>query len=295
MSPNEDLQHAGILYLLLYFKWTWIGVLVMDNYNGERIVQGLLPEFSKHGVCIAFIGYSPRGNFLQEFPNMMEQGSKVYNQIMGSKANVFVAFGRSYSINDLMFLPYLSDIGNVKWKEKGKVWILTAQMDFALYVYHMTWDADEIHGTLAFTVHSKDLPGFRKFVERRNPSNAKEDGFIQKIWHHAFNCRFPNQVQDWKKGEEGENCTGQEKLESLPASFFEKRMTGHSYSIYNSVYAVAHAAQAMLSFKTKHRRVINGMSLNVLRRDQWLKTSMLKHYGAVGKECLAISLHEMGQ
>ncbi|KAL8176344.1 UNVERIFIED_CONTAM: hypothetical protein K2H54_032185 [Gekko kuhli] len=188
---------------------------------------------------------------------------------MGSKAKVSVAFGRSYSINDLMWLPYMSDIGNVAWKAKGKVWVLTAQMEFTSYVYQTTWDADEIHGILAFTVHSSDLPGFQKFVERRNPSNAKEDGFIEKFWHHAFNCRFPNQVQDWEEGEEGESCTGQEKLESLPASFYEKRMTGHSYSMYNSVYAVAHAAHAMLSFKTKHRGVKNGENLSVLGRDQW--------------------------
>uniref|UniRef100_A0ACB8EV86 Uncharacterized protein n=1 Tax=Sphaerodactylus townsendi TaxID=933632 RepID=A0ACB8EV86_9SAUR len=43
------------------------------------------------------------------------------------------------------------------------------------------------------------------------------------------------------------NCTGDETLKDLPAS--EMSMTGHSYSIYNAVYAVAYALNAMHSSK----------------------------------------------
>uniref|UniRef100_A0ACB8EVF6 Uncharacterized protein n=1 Tax=Sphaerodactylus townsendi TaxID=933632 RepID=A0ACB8EVF6_9SAUR len=43
------------------------------------------------------------------------------------------------------------------------------------------------------------------------------------------------------------NCTGDETLKDLPA--FEVSMTGHSYSIYNAVYVVAYALQAMHSSK----------------------------------------------
>uniref|UniRef100_A0ACB8EUT8 Uncharacterized protein n=1 Tax=Sphaerodactylus townsendi TaxID=933632 RepID=A0ACB8EUT8_9SAUR len=266
MSCNEAFQYAGILSLLLHFHWIWIGVLFMDNAIGERNVQSYLPEFSKHGICIAFTKYRPN---LKDGPDFFVEGQKLYEQIMGSTANVFVVFGVSYSVNELMWLPYLSDGDSVSWKAKGKLWILTAQMEFASYGFQTPWEADEIHGILAFTDHSSSLPGFQKFVERRNPYNTEGDGFIQKFWHDVFYCIFPSQVEGQEEREEAELCTGQEKLESLSGSLFEMRMTGHSYSIYNAVYAVAHAIHAMLSFKIRHRRLINGENFNIPGQDKW--------------------------
>nr|XP_056720285.1 vomeronasal type-2 receptor 26-like [Euleptes europaea] len=254
MYPNEALQHAGILSLLMYFKWTWIGVLVMDDDIGENIVQTLLPVSSKYGVCFAFIGRCPRSRFVTENMYLVQQGREIYDKIMSSKAHVFVAFGQSYSLNDLRWLMFLSEGQSIPWKTKGKVWILTAQMDFTSYVYQRTWDTDIIHGALTFSIHSSHLPRFQKFVENRNPSNTGSDGFIWNFWCHAFDCVFPNQIQ----GEVRDDiCTGQEKLESLPGSFFEMSMTGHSYSIYNAVYAVAYAVHAM--HQKKHRTMVNSL------------------------------------
>lgn len=262
MYPNEALQHAGILSLLLHFKWTWIGVLVRDDDIGESIAETLLPLYSKHGVCFALIDRYPRSMFVTENLNMVQQGLEIYAKILNSKAKVIVLFGQSYSICDLRWMVYLSEGQNIPWGKKGTVWILTAQMDFTSYVYQSAWDTDIIHGILSFTLHSSDIPGFQRFVENRNPSNTKDDGFIWNFWLHAFHCVFPNQVQTEIVGD---ICTGQEKLESLPGSFFEMIMTGHSYSIYNAVYAVAHAAHTML--QTKLRTTVK--SLNLQDQNQW--------------------------
>ncbi|XP_048372611.1 vomeronasal type-2 receptor 26-like [Sphaerodactylus townsendi] len=232
----------------------------MDDNIGENIVQTLLPEISKYGVCFAFIGRYPTTKFATENLDLVQQGAVIYDRIMSSKAKVFVVFGQSYSVNDLIWLRYLSEGQSIPWNTKGKVWILTAQMDFTSYVYQRTWDTDIIHGALTFTVHSSHLPRFQKFVENRNPSNTKNDGFIRNFWHNAFNCVFPHQIQEEVRDD---NCTEQEKLESLPGSFFEMSMNGHSYSIYNAVYAVAHALHAM--HNTKHRTMVNSLQ----DRNQW--------------------------
>ncbi|XP_060112530.1 vomeronasal type-2 receptor 26-like [Heteronotia binoei] len=93
-----------------------------------------------------------------------------------------------------------------------------------------------------------------RFLEDRNPYSAQGDGFLKDFWEQAFDCAFPN---PWGVLEINETCTGEERLESLPGPVFETYMTGHSYSIYNAVYAVAHALHAMCSSKPHSRALVD--------------------------------------
>ncbi|XP_015270462.1 PREDICTED: vomeronasal type-2 receptor 26-like [Gekko japonicus] len=68
--------------------------------------------------------------------------------------------------------------------------------------------------------------------------------------------RFHRFVPNYKCDQMEEICTGEEKLESLPRTLFEMEMTGHSYHIYNAVYAVAHAMNAMYSSKFNQRAIL---------------------------------------
>ncbi|XP_060538762.1 vomeronasal type-2 receptor 26-like [Pantherophis guttatus] len=110
---------------------------------------------------------------------------------------------------------------------------------------------DFIHGALSLAVSSKEILGFKKFTQMRKPSSSEEDSLTRVFWENAFECSFPNAGLD----EDSDNqCTGEESLETLPESVIESSITGQSYSIYNAVYAVAHALQAMLSSKSRKRR-----------------------------------------
>ncbi|XP_042329699.1 vomeronasal type-2 receptor 26-like [Sceloporus undulatus] len=143
---------------------------------------------------------------------------------------------------------------------KGKVWIITAQVEFSSLSYQRAWDAETFHGSIAFTFHNKNVPGFHQFVVDRNPSSATKDGFIRDFWQHAFACVFPD--SDVREVQEN-ICTGKEKLGTLPLPYFEMSMTGHSYSVYNAVYAVAHALHALSSSRPRHRAILarKGMQL----------------------------------
>nr|XP_016850836.1 PREDICTED: vomeronasal type-2 receptor 26-like [Anolis carolinensis] len=127
---------------------------------------------------------------------------------------------------------------------------MTAEIDFALLPIQRDWDLSFINGALSISRLPKKVSGFHEFLQDRKPDTDQEDGFIGDFWQQAFMCSFPRLNLD----ESPENiCTEENKLETLPMSVFEMSMTSHSYSIYNAVYAVAHALHDMDSSKFKHR------------------------------------------
>ncbi|XP_033024538.1 vomeronasal type-2 receptor 26-like [Lacerta agilis] len=254
LTPQEDLQYQGTISLFLHFKWTWIGVIAVDNDNGERFVHTVVQLFSQNGICFAFTERIPTFSFISEFDDMLQQGAKLRDKIMSSKANVVVNYGDSYSMALFKWLPYLSEHDRTN-NVKSKVWIATAEIEFTSFVYQRNWDSGLFNGAISFEIHVSDPPEFHEYVEHRNPSNTDGDGFIRDFWQHAFDCVFPNITADQV---EGNICTGEERLENLPGSFFEMSMTGHSYTIYSAVYAMAHALHAMSTSRHRHRGMAYG-------------------------------------
>ncbi|XP_053216101.1 vomeronasal type-2 receptor 26-like [Podarcis raffonei] len=266
MTPKETLQYSGILSLLLHFGWIWIGVIVMDTDNGERFLQIAVSLFSQNGICFAFIEVLPFSISFTEFDDKLEHGSKIHAKAMNSKANVIVFYGESNAMMYLRWFPYLSKEEHETNISRGKVWILTAQMELTSLAFQKNWDTDIIFGALSFTIHTTDLPAFKPFVESISPSRTKGNSFIRDFWQQAFGCVFPNSVLE--RGD-GYICTGDEKLQNLPGTFFEVSMTGHSYNIYNAVYAVAHALHAMALSREKHSAIGDGRVLKLQNLQMW--------------------------
>uniref|UniRef100_A0A8C5S1A3 Vomeronasal type 2 receptor n=1 Tax=Laticauda laticaudata TaxID=8630 RepID=A0A8C5S1A3_LATLA len=239
MVPPNPLQYTGIVSLLLYFRWTWIGILTMDDDQSEKFVQTMIPVFSKREICYSFIEKIGKCNDIDGLYDMLQKGIKIYNQVMGSNTNAFVIYGESFTMIFLRWLQYIPSIENIRTKAKGIVWIMTAQIELTASAFQRSWNTEIIHGALSFSVPSAYLLEFRSFVAKQNPIfSKKENGFISQFWQDAFNCVFSDEVvSDVFE----DICTGTEDLKSLPAPIFEIDMTGHSYSIYNGIYAIAHA------------------------------------------------------
>ncbi|XP_062992853.1 vomeronasal type-2 receptor 26-like [Elgaria multicarinata webbii] len=265
MAPNEAHQYEGILQLLLHFSWIWLGVLVADDDNGEKFLQTLMPQFSQNGICVALIE-RVKAAYITDIFDMLKWGSQLYDTIMGSRANVFIFYGETQSMINWRWLLHLPEMGYTTMGGKGKVWILTAQMELGSLIYQRGWDVQPIHGTLSFTVHSKELHGFHNFLVVRNLSRSNNDGFIRDFWEQAFTCVSPDSDVD---REAKDICTGEEDLESLPGTVFEMNMTGHSYSIYNAAYTVAHALHVMLSSTSKHSIITEGEILKLQDQQPW--------------------------
>ncbi|XP_044298962.1 vomeronasal type-2 receptor 26-like [Varanus komodoensis] len=253
LFPNAVHQHRGILQLLLHFGWTWIGVLFVNDDNGERFVHDVLPTFSHRGICFDFIERFPTVTFYSDFLNMINEAVNLYNVVMVSTAHVTVLYGEIKTMSVLRMFLQLSEVEDIPWKPK--IWIMTAQMDFTSISIHKHWDINVLHGALSLAISSKDVSGFEEFLETRSLSTAKQDGFIRNFWEQAFDCVFPN-FEGNKQSEK--TCTGEEKIKNLPTSVFETSMTVLSYSIYNAVHAVVHALQSMQVSKPKQRTAVHG-------------------------------------
>ncbi|XP_044273012.1 vomeronasal type-2 receptor 26-like [Varanus komodoensis] len=292
MVPHETLQYEGILSLLLHFSWKWIGLVFMDNDNGERFLQTVFPMFSKRGVCFAFIEKIPTHTYIIKINAMLEKGAMIHDKLVDSKANVVVLHGESYSFAIFRVLTYIPELENRESKIKGKVWIASAHIEINAFVYQRNWDTGLFHGTLSLRIHSNDVPGFQSFEKSRNPISTKGDDFLRLFWEQAFGCLFPTSVAN---DVEEVICTGKEKLERLSGSIFEMSMTGHSYSIYNAVYAVAHAMHARSSSEVKHRAMLKTKGQKFRNEEPWRLHQFLRGVSFNNSAQNEVSFNEKGE
>ncbi|XP_054836289.1 vomeronasal type-2 receptor 26-like [Eublepharis macularius] len=250
MVPNEAHQYVGIIRLLRHFGWTWIGLFAENNNSGEHFMQEMEPLLFQHGMCTAFkemIVNQGRWNTRENLINLL---SNVYAALIDSKVNAFVLYGESMTVISLTSFLYLGNHELLENTSFRWVWVMTAQVDFALGAIQRFWSLEFFQGAISFSVHSQDLLGFQTFLTNIKPNWTQGDEFLKDFWEIAFDCMLSNSQETF---EVDGICTGEEKLDSLPGPVFEMHMTGHSYSIYNAVYTIAHALHAMYLSQSNRR------------------------------------------
>ncbi|XP_058038627.1 vomeronasal type-2 receptor 26-like [Ahaetulla prasina] len=249
MIPSETNQYMGLIQLLLFFQWKWIGIISPDDDQGEKFVQALLPMLSQYAICAAVIERTLTISGVLENFESFEPLVAMAASLAKPSVKVYIVNADSQAVACLKWLLYLyGSLESPTQLTIGKVWLMTAQWDFSSETFHRQFDIHVFHGALSLASHSKEVLGFTEFLRSVHPTWSKEDGFIKIVWEQAFNCLFPNSHE----GKESNNsCTGEENLESLPGTLFEMTMTSQSYSIYNAVHAIVHALHKMFLYSTQ--------------------------------------------
>ncbi|XP_053216423.1 vomeronasal type-2 receptor 26-like [Podarcis raffonei] len=248
MVPNEAHQYMAIISLLQHFGWTWVGLFVTDDEGGEKFLQALEHLFYQHGICSAFTQRMEKAAHSDMFIELYDILESYYVGLTNDKANAFIVYGDSQTLTWLRCVIFLRDPANKESTSFRKVWIMTTQIDFVLLSYQKVWGLGLFEGAISFTIHSKELLKFNDFLQIIKPYWNPADGFLKDFWEQAFECTFPDLLM-----QDTETCTGKEKLECLPGFLFEMGMTGHSYSIYNAVFVVAHSLHSIYSYRSKYR------------------------------------------
>ncbi|NP_001093047.1 vomeronasal 2 receptor 597 precursor [Monodelphis domestica] len=242
MAPRDSFLHVGIVHLLLHFRWTWVGLISTDDMRGEKFLWDITKKMSRNDVCVAFIEKIPVSE-----RRHAESLVPFMPRIMASSAKVIIVHGDADSLMSLRHSQPLFLI-------PLKLWIITSDWDVTLRPH--PYGSHAFHGALLFKHQTSEVSGFSHFLKSVNSAKYPADIFLKSFWHSAFKCSDENL-------EEGE-CSPNASLEDLPLEYFDMAMSGLSYSIYNSVYAVAWALQQMLLIKTEMGFGGDGESITLL-------------------------------
>ncbi|XP_026579619.1 vomeronasal type-2 receptor 26-like [Pseudonaja textilis] len=266
MAPNEAALYIGILGLLQQFGWKWVGLFASESDRGEQFLHKLQPLLLQNEICSAFIQQVPG---IPTFDNLDKFGgitSTLHQHYTENRANIFIVYGGSLLLVWFTSVIFLLDPTFKENMTFRKVWIMTSQFDFILTGIQKSWNLQLFNGAISFQIQSNDVLGFQDFVQSIKPYLRQRDGFIKDFWQQVFDCFFPHSGSP--KMDIGQ-CTGEEKLDSLPRAVFEMEMTGHSYNIYNGVYAVAHSLQTLLSNGQNQDKRMEGKMFQLTNLQPW--------------------------
>ncbi|XP_077774170.1 vomeronasal type-2 receptor 26-like [Podarcis muralis] len=297
MVPNEGLQYQGIVQLLLHFNWKWIGLITKNDESGEDFLKIMEPILSRNGICSAFTERAVEHMHDATINQFKKYAESIWPILGVSNIRTVVIHGE---ISSVMWLVCIIGSARImqglfleyrKRLSEAKVWITTAQIDFTLHHLHKLIDIEiqVFHGAISFSIHSKELQGFQEFVHTIHPYWSEKDGFIKTFWAQAFSCSFSNSTFI------SNPCTGEERLESLPAPFFEMSMTGHSYSVYNAVHAVAHSLHTLQSSRSSHRSMEAMDTLSHWNVEPWQLHSFIQRISFNNSAGDEITFNEHGE
>ncbi|XP_054832654.1 vomeronasal type-2 receptor 26-like [Eublepharis macularius] len=226
--PNETPQCVGIVHLLKHFGWNWIGLLTSDDDSGENFLQNLIPRLFRSNICIALKESIPTIRSFAEYRYREKILGGIGLKIWFSKLNVILVYGDDENMDGFRAILLYFEIDHRVPIER--VWITTSQWDVTSILPETKFSAKSLNGSLSFALHTNKVPGFQDFIETLNPHQSNIY-FIQKFWMHVFLCSLP---QYKLYGPPNKNCTGEEKLDSVPGTVFEMGMSG-GYDIVNLV------------------------------------------------------------
>nr|XP_014350165.1 PREDICTED: G-protein coupled receptor family C group 6 member A-like isoform X1 [Latimeria chalumnae] len=255
--PSDDFQAMGLARLVMYFGWTWVGLLAEDTDYGQGI-QIVKEEIVKAGGCIAFS---------EKFPAVFSK--KVVNYIIQlikrSSANAIVVF-----TNEPTFLPYMGEIS--KQNISGKVWISSEAWTISFVLSQKEY-LEILSGTIGIMNRKGVIPGFQEYLYSVYPSKFPTDIFIKEFWEKAFDCKWLEGNSDLTASNDtttkSKLCTGEEKLNELNNAFFDGSNLQYTYNVYTAVYTVAHALHDMYTCNPGWGPFVNRTCADILDFEPW--------------------------
>ncbi|XP_034368032.1 vomeronasal type-2 receptor 26-like [Arvicanthis niloticus] len=225
--------YQGIIQLLLYFSWLWVGLLVPDDMRGEVFIRDITKEMTNHGLCVAF---AEKGEvYTSEDPASWQSFMKRV-----PLPRVMLAFGVTHAFQT--FFPILT-----LYSTFDNVWIATSDW----YITALPFEQDLIYtyfsAGLSFSVHMDEILGFKDFLGSVQPRKYPHDIFMQDVWSIIFEC--PRSYQ--YNVRELIQCEQNGSLSTRPLHVWDMNTSPSSYKVHAAVYAIAQALHEELSLRVE--------------------------------------------
>ncbi|XP_034367944.1 vomeronasal type-2 receptor 26-like [Arvicanthis niloticus] len=234
--------YQGIIQLLLYFSWVWVGLVVPDDMRGELFLRDITEQMTKHGLCVAFAEKVP------EFPAKDTVNRGLFMERF-TLTRVIVAFGDTYSLLRFVYNTFCNT-------PFGNVWITTSDWDITIIPFEQDLGYTFFGGGLSFSVHTDQILGFKDFLGSVQPRKYPHDTFIQDVWSIIFECPYFD--QHWIR--ELRQCEQNGSLSTRPLHVWDMNTSPPSYKVHAAVYAIAQALHEELSLRVEGGSLDKGVS-----------------------------------
>ncbi|KAG8127098.1 hypothetical protein E2320_022090, partial [Naja naja] len=170
IDPKESAQFVGLVQLLLYFKWNWVGLLATESESGEHFISTLMPMLKENEICLAFTH-----RMKDETEKHMVQ--LLLHSKMWLKVDIVVFFGDSGTVAAFQWGLYMYLLH--KRGSFQNVWILTSSWKLSVMHHVDIWQSlKPLHGALQFRDHTNDISEFSNFLLSLDPLNPQGDMFL---------------------------------------------------------------------------------------------------------------------
>lgn len=55
MAPKDTSLSLAIVSLMVHFRWSWVGLILLDDHKGNKILLDFREEMERQRVCFAFV------------------------------------------------------------------------------------------------------------------------------------------------------------------------------------------------------------------------------------------------
>ncbi|XP_025030668.1 vomeronasal type-2 receptor 26-like [Python bivittatus] len=234
MIPKQEPPHLAIVKLLLHFRWTWIGLFVPDNENGENFRNSFALEAIKEGVCVAF------SEDIQLFDKETKMGKSLH--FIHSEVKVIVCY-----LDFQAALLLALTIPELEYDPKGfgeKVWIATALTDIGVKSFYKYVDLYHKHLLLSLSTQARQRTPYGHF----HLDSFSIDQFVKTAFQYSHSSPVLAK-KVWVR------LTEKENWEFPPRDIVERILFEDAASISTAIQAVSMALNAAYSSQLNRGRM----------------------------------------